>query len=47
VLTVLRPRVEAREFVAEESYRFDARIALPLVGPLIRYDGGVRTTASV
>jgi len=38
----LRPRVEAREFVADGWYRFDVRIALPLVGPLIRYDGRLR-----
>ncbi len=39
---VLRPRVEASEFVADGWYRFDVRIALPLVGPLIRYDGRLR-----
>jgi hypothetical protein len=42
----LRPRVEASEFVADGWYRFDVKIALPLVGLLIRYDGRLKVTAA-
>jgi hypothetical protein len=42
----LRPRIDAREFVADGWYRFDVRVALPVVGLLIHYDGRLRITES-
>jgi hypothetical protein len=43
---ILWPRLAAREFVADGWYRFDVRIGLPLVGPLIRYAGRLQITGS-
>lgn len=41
----LWPRISAREFVADGWYRFDVRIALPIVGPLIHYEGRLNITS--
>lgn len=33
------PRLAAREFVEGDWYRFQVAIGLPLIGPLVRYEG--------
>ncbi len=38
----LTPRVEARERVENNTFRFEVAVGLPLFGPLIRYQGWLR-----
>lgn len=38
----LAPKIDAREWEEVGRFRFDVRIALPLVGPLIHYSGWLR-----
>ncbi|MGF1626747.1 MAG: DUF4166 domain-containing protein [Alphaproteobacteria bacterium] len=35
----LTPRIDAREWVAEGRFRFSVAIAMPLLGPCVRYEG--------
>ena len=39
---VLAPRIEAREYAAENRFHFDVDIGLPVVGRLIRYQGNLQ-----
>lgn len=42
----LLPRSETFESVAEDEFRFDVRIALPLIGPLVHYRGRLHPVVS-
>ena len=40
---ILAPRAKTREWEADERYHFDVSIALPLIGPVVRYRGWLAT----
>jgi hypothetical protein len=43
----LLPRSDTHESVADGVFRFDVRIALPLIGPLVHYRGTLRPEAAL
>jgi len=42
----LAPRIAAREWQEDERFRFDVAVAMPLVGEVVHYQGGLRPTCA-
>ncbi len=44
---ILSPRTTAREWEKDERFHFDVSIALPLIGPVVRYRGWLAIAGDV